>query len=190
MDFNPEGHEGVNFIALVERPAIQRGFLAFGEAQAQPMAFAVTSEDRRIVSGPLMLADTPIYRAPPQVPQACYVTVTPAVIERVARNFHAFGFHKNVNLEHDPERQIEGVVMFESFINDSTRGIAPPKGFEDAPEGSWFSSFFVDNDEVWQQVKDGTFTGFSVEGLFHLLRTPDPYEAAMAEIGKILENLE
>jgi hypothetical protein len=193
MDFNPEVDEGVNFIALVERPAIQRGFLAFSAAQSQPMAFAITSEDRHIVTGPLMLADTPIYRRQSiggGPVKEFYATVSPPVIERVAQNFYALGYHKNVNAEHDPTRQIDGVVMFESFINDSARGIAPPKGFEDAPEGSWFGSFVIDNPEVWQQVKAGTFTGFSVEGFFHLLQTPDPYEAAMAELQEILKNVE
>ena len=41
-----------------------------------------------------------------------------------------------------------------------------PKGFSELPEGSWFGSFRVENDDVWQQVKDGDFKGFSVEGLF------------------------
>jgi hypothetical protein len=56
--------------------------------------------------------------------------------------------------------------MFESFISDSSRGILPMKGFEDSPEGSWFGSFKVDNEAVWNDVKEGKFKGFSVEGLF------------------------
>ena len=41
-----------------------------------------------------------------------------------------------------------------------------PKGYDEAPEGSWFISMKVENNEVWQSVKDGTFKGFSVEGVF------------------------
>ena len=43
----------------------------------------------------------------------------------------------------------------------------PMKGFEDVPDGSWFGSFKVDNEEVWQMIKDGKVKGFSVEGLFN-----------------------
>ena len=44
------------------------------------------------------------------------------------------------------------------------------KGFEDAPDGSAFASYFVDNEDVWQKVKSGEFKGFSVEGLFNYKR--------------------
>jgi hypothetical protein len=57
--------------------------------------------------------------------------------------------------------------MYESFITDSERGILAPKGFPKVPEGSWFASYKVDNDDVWAKVLDGTFKGFSVEGVFN-----------------------
>ena len=37
---------------------------------------------------------------------------------------------------------------------------------EHVTNGSWFGSYAIDNDDVWQKVKDGTFNGFSVEGYF------------------------
>jgi hypothetical protein len=57
--------------------------------------------------------------------------------------------------------------MYESFITDSERGILAPKGFPKVPEGSWFASYKVDNDDVWAKVLDGSFKGFSVEGVFN-----------------------
>ena len=57
--------------------------------------------------------------------------------------------------------------MIESMIIDKDRGMVAPAGFGDLPDGSWFGSFKVDNDEIWDKfIKTGTFTGFSVEGLF------------------------
>jgi hypothetical protein len=47
------------------------------------------------------------------------------------------------------------------------------KGFEDVPDGSWFGSFKVDNDEVWKLVKEGKVRGFSVEGQFNYRKTGD-----------------
>jgi hypothetical protein len=64
------------------------------------------------------------------------------------------------------ETDVKDVFMFESFIIDATRGIKTPEGFEELPDGSWFGSFKVDDDETWAKVKDGTFRGFSVEGIF------------------------
>lgn len=40
------------------------------------------------------------------------------------------------------------------------------KGFEDVTDGSWFGSFYVENPEVWNNIKDGFLKGFSVEGVF------------------------
>lgn len=83
--------------------------------------------------------------------------------------------------------------MFESYIIDRQRGITPPKGFEDIADGSWFGSFKVENDNIWQEVKAGTFKGFSVEGLFMYERTGKvvtPEEEIMKQIFKILAEIE
>lgn len=178
IDGNIKDDSGVDFIALVDKPAINRGFLAFREHAPKPMAFVVTSEERHIVSGPLMLADTPIYRNDKN--GEYYVTFPAKVIERIVKKYFTQGNQANVNEMHDKGRKVDGVVMFESFISDSTRGIAPMRGYETAPEGSWFGSFTVDNDAVWASIKDGTFTGFSVEGLFDIngpMNMSEDYEA-------------
>ena len=39
-------------------------------------------------------------------------------------------------------------------------------GYENIPKGSWFVSYKVDNDDLWDKVKNGEVLGFSVEGLF------------------------
>jgi hypothetical protein len=52
------------------------------------------------------------------------------------------------------------------------------------PEGSWFGSFKVDNDEVWATIKDGTFKGFSVEGMFKDGQTKTEDETIIEEIIK------
>ena len=67
---------------------------------------------------------------------------------------------------HQTDKFLEGVYVFESFLIDESRGISMPKGYGDAEQGSWFISMKVENDEVWESVKNGTFRGFSVEGMF------------------------
>ena len=61
--------------------------------------------------------------------------------------------------------------MFESWIVDEKRGIKPMKGYEDVKDGSWFGSFKVENEDVWQMIKDGKVRGFSVEGVFNYKKT-------------------
>lgn len=177
----------VDFVALVDRPAIERNFLKFKEARAN---FAIQSEERRIVSGALMLADTPIYRNDEN--GEYYVTFTPATIEKIAQKFFKKGYQSNVNLMHDGNQEVEGVTMFESWIKDEGRGVAPMKGFEDAPEGSWFGSFKVENEDVWARVKSGEFKGFSVEGVFNYKKEKQPMsveEALWSQIVEVLQSV-
>jgi hypothetical protein len=57
------------------------------------------------------------------------------------------------------------------------------KVFPDLPEGSWMATFYIENDEVWDQIKSGEFNGFSLEGYFI-----EKYEDDM--ISRIEEELE
>lgn len=152
----------VDYIALVDKPAIQKNWYAFKEKQS----FDIISEDKRIISGAIMLADIPIFRSDATYGDY-YVAFTKDTIFKIAQKFFKKGYQNNVNLMHDSGSVVEGLTMFESFISDKSRGIMPMKGFEDVPDGSWFGSFKVDNEEVWQMIKDGKVKGFSVEGLFN-----------------------
>jgi len=177
----------VDFVALVDKPAIERNFLRFKESRAN---FVIQSEERRIVSGPLMLADTPIYRNDEN--GEYYVMFTKPTIEKIAQKFFKKGYQSNVNLMHDEALAVEGVTMYESFIVDSSRGVMAMKGFEDAPEGSWFGSFKVENESVWNKIKSGEFKGFSVEGIFNYKKEKQPMsveESLWSEICSILEQV-
>ena len=161
----------VDTVSLVDRPAIERSFLMFQEQKEIKQTFAIQSEEERIISGPLMLADTPIYRNDDN--GEYYVVFTKETIKKIAQRFFKKGYQSNVNLMHEQGNLTDGLTMFESWIKDDKRGIKAMKGFEDVPDGSWFGSFKVDNDEGWQMVKDGKVRGFSVEGQFNYRKTGD-----------------
>jgi hypothetical protein len=111
-----------------------------------------------------MIANLPIYRKSPDGFEF-YVVFDADTIEQLVMKYYKAGLQHSVNLMHNGI-QVEGVYMFESFIVDSQRGIAAPKGFENVPDGSWFGSYKIENEEVWNLVKAGKFRGFSVEGIF------------------------
>jgi hypothetical protein len=153
---------GVDFIALVDHPAIDLTFQTF---QVQKSKFQANQE-KRIISGPAMVAGLPIYRKDKDKGEY-YVVFEKDTIESICRKFFRNGFTSNVNLMHDPKRLAEGVYLFESFLIDSERGIKTPAGYDELPDGSWFVSMKVDNDTVWNDfIKTGEFRGFSVEGFF------------------------
>jgi hypothetical protein len=168
----------VEKVSFVDSPAIQRGWMAFNGRQR----FKVQSEDRRIVSGALMVAGLPIYRR--DEAGEYYVSFTASAIQAIVYKFMKENRTKEVNEMH--ETDVDGVFLFESFIIDQSRGIKTPEGFDELPDGSWFGSFKVENDEVWKKVKDGTYTGFSVEGLFTEDMEKNIDERVLAEVIRVL----
>lgn len=167
----PDGKNfsGVDFVALVDEPAIERYFQAFKAHEKVEIKkkFTFSNEDRRLVCGPLMIPNLPIYRK--EGDSEYYAVFDNKTIEQIAQKFFKQGFTANVNEMHDPAAKVGDVYMVESFIIDPTRGINAPTGFEYLPEGTWFGSYKVENDDVWASVKDGTFKGFSVEGFFKMI---------------------
>jgi len=149
-------------------------------------AFAIQSEDRRIITGPLMVPEQLIYRSNSRFGEH-YVKFSAETIQQIAIKFHKKGFQKNVNLMHDADLQVDGVTMFESFITDPSRGINAPKSFSDLPAGTWFGSFAVENEDVWKMIKEGKVKGFSVEGMFEYDDPKkDNAEEALSELKRIL----
>jgi hypothetical protein len=174
----------VQFVSLVDRPAIQKNWNAFKNEQK----FQIVSEDKRIISGCAMLADTPIFRSDVAFGDY-YVAFSKDTITKIVQKYFKKGYQNNVNLMHDPNQIETGVTMFESFISDKDRGIMPMKGFEDAPNGSWFVSMLVENDAVWSKVKDGLINGFSIEGIFNYTPQLTEEEIKMQKIINILEQI-
>jgi hypothetical protein len=230
---DPLAEEEVDFIALVDKPAIERNFLAFNEnevfvepgpteteaefigrcigvlvgdegydqSQAAAVcyskwvnrdkmkaAFAIQDEEQRIISGPLIVADRRIYRRDDK--GEYYVVFPRETVKAIAIKYFKKGYQGNVNLMHDSGQVVGGVTMFESWIKDSERGIPGMEGFEDLPDGTWFGSFKVDNEDVWARIKSGEVKGFSVEGIFNYERSASTKEdALLSAIIRILDKV-
>ena len=67
---------------------------------------------------------------------------------------------------HQTNQFAKGVFVCESIFLDKERGAKAHDGFTQEADGSWFISMKVENDEIWNQVKEGQFKGFSIEGRF------------------------
>lgn len=175
---------GVDYIALVDHPAIQRNWMAFSEEKQN---FYVENEDQMILSGALMIADLPIFRRSESLGEH-YVIFDKETISTIVKRYFKNKFTSNVNLMHEQTAKVDGVYLFESYIINRERGIKPPKGFEGVSDGSWFGSFKVDNKEVWDDfVKTGKLKGFSVEGEF----AHEPFEQKkLTDIEKIIAIIE
>jgi hypothetical protein len=189
MDFpiyyaQADDEAGLTFVSLVDKPAIERDFLAFNAA-AKPFRFEVQNEEKRIITGAAMIADLPIYRKDDSRGEY-YIIFTADTIFQLAKKFAREGKYSSVNLQHESETT--GVHLLESYFVNRERGITPPKGFDEVADGSWFMTYVVDNDEVWGKVKSGEFKGFSVEGAFGL-QPSDEMAKILADIESLREEI-
>jgi hypothetical protein len=132
--------------------------------------FSIQDEEKRIISGAAMIADKPIYRYD-EARGEYYVVFDRDTIFEIAKKWAKGDKYDSVNIHHDAPTQ--GLSLLESFIVDRERGIMPPKGYEEVADGSWFLSYIVNDDSIWERVKNGEFKGFSVEGYFDMAEPED-----------------
>jgi hypothetical protein len=126
------------------------------------LAFQEYNEEKRMVTAPVMLAETKIPRYSPQLGKY-FVKFTKETIEKMMKKYFKENKIHKVNVNHDSKQQKDKIYMMESYIvGDRTTSNV----FPDLPEGSWVATFYVDNDEVWKEIKEGTYNGFSLEGYF------------------------
>ena len=156
---------GMLRISLVDDPAVMSDFLAFAGEQRKVQRYAIADEDRHLVFGVVMRADFPIYRYDEGY-GGYYIIYKAETIRRMAQKYLAEGRQNNVDLMHDGH-DVQGVEMVQAFIKDTAKGVAPA-GFEDIADGSLFAEFHIEDPDIWAQVKDGTFKGFSLEGIFEM----------------------
>jgi hypothetical protein len=149
-----------------------RDFIAFGKGDKQ---LYNVNEEKRTVTGVMISANTPIYRNSVEHGEQ-YVMFPREVIEVIARKFFKNGFSQNLNAMHDPDTLLmDGAYLFESYIVDSKDPKKPtvPEAFtkQKLMDGTWIASYYIESDQLWQDVKDGKFNGFSVEGWFEKVET-------------------
>lgn len=139
-----------------------RKMAQFRREQKMGHKFTEVNDDKRIVTAPVMLADTKIVRHSDAIGKY-YVKFTPESIEKMMRKYFVDGKINNVNVNHSSIDKKDEIYMIESFIvGDRTKSLV----FSDIPDGSWVASYYVGNDEVWEKIKSGEFNGFSLEGSF------------------------
>jgi len=143
--------------------------------------------EKRIISGPLMVADLPIYRRTED--EEYYGVFQKEDIYNLRNKFFKQGKSNLVNEMHDSNKMIDGVYMIESFLIDEKRGINAPTGYN-LTDGSWFGSYKIDNDEVWNDfIKNGEFKGFSVEGIFNTVKIDEKPQNIIEDIINIIKNI-
>lgn len=122
--------------------------------------------DKQVVTGPAMLPNTAIYRYDVDNDEEYYVYFSPKTIENLAMKFLGTdGNTRAVDLQHDGQR-VEAFIFESWIVRNHEDKIYEYYEHDEVPLGSWCVSMKIEDPEVWQMVKDGYITGYSVSGLF------------------------
>lgn len=173
---------GIEDIALVDTPAYEELFVAFSKEDT--FKFAIQNEEKRIITGAVMIPDKLVYRE--QNNQPFYVVATRETINDAAIKFASENKNNRIKLTHDTDSNVSDVFIFESFVTDENR-VKEVVNFESLPMGTWFITCKIENETVWQQIKQGQFKGFSIEAFFKMnpaaMLTDNEIEAIKNSLG-------
>lgn len=167
-------------ISLVDSPAIEELFVSFSEEKVM-----LANIERRIISGPVLIPNKLIERNNEK--GNYYLTMSKETIQELAIKYFKKSNTNNVTIMHNQQQPVDGVTMFEMFIADKSRGVNHLKGFENLEDGTMYASFFIENNEVWEQVKNGSLKGFSIEGLFNVSEPQNEDEILLQKIIDVLK---
>ncbi len=126
--------------------------------------FAFSSDEQRIVVGPAMIPEQLIQRKD-ELGNVFHVFFSKETIQKIAEKFFKEMKHNNTDVNHDDEITKENTLLESWIVKNPEMDQSKTYGF-DVPAGTWMTSYKINDDKTWQQIKAGELNGFSVTGDF------------------------
>ena len=146
-------------VSLVEDPAIESNFIALSKEKQ----IIQLENEKRLLVGAALIPNKPIYRNING--KEFYISFDEATIEKLAQDFLANDYQHNITIEH--QQGVDDITVVESWIKTSENDKSVGYGLNE-PIGTWFISVKVNNEEIWNRVKNGDYKGFSIEAMVGL----------------------
>ena len=151
---------GIDAVSVVHSPAIEENFIALNKHEIE---LKEVDTEKRILMGAALIPNKQIYRRNSKN-EEYYIYFSSDTIRKASELFLMRSNQNNATYEHD--KKLTGLSVVESWIiEDEQKDKSKLYGF-DLPKGTWMISMKVNNDEVWNDVKEGKVKGFSIEGYF------------------------
>ena len=177
---------GVDAISFVENPAVKVDFMVFNEDE-QEYTFKEIDEEKRIVVGAAMIPNQKIVRKDAKG-NKFFVFFTEKTVRDSMEKYFRLSKQTSGTVEH--KDKVSGVTVVESWIvEDPKMDKSIALGFSELPKGSWMCTYKIDNEELWQDIKNGKMHGFSVEGFFGSKRSEFSTEAVLDDSEAVLEDI-
>ena len=127
------------------------------------LTFAKVDEDKRMLVSPALIPNKQIFRYNPQTDSEYYVYFSKDTVRQAAELYLKHNNHHKATYEH--QDRVAGVLTTESWIKEGDMDKSKMYGF-DLPNGTWFVKMRIDNDDLWNKIKEGELKGLSIEGYF------------------------
>jgi len=152
----------IDAISLVTSPAIEQDFVYFSK-EKNNLTFAKVDEEKRELISPALIPNKQIFRYDPNTDSEYYVYFSKETVKKASHLYLKHNNHHKATEQHTD--RVSGVLTVESWIKEGEQDKSNLYGF-DLPIGTWFVKMKIENDEVWNKIKDGTLKGLSIEGYF------------------------
>ena len=152
----------IDAISLVSAPAIEQDFVFFGK-EKNNLTFAKVDEEKRMLVSPALIPNKQIFRYDPNTDQEYYVYFSPDTVRKASELYLKHNNHHKATYQH--QDRVSGVLTVESWIKEGDSDKSNMYGF-DLPIGTWFVKMKIENDELWNKIKEGELKGISIEGYF------------------------
>ena len=146
------GEEGINAISLVEFPAIEENFVALSKDQHK-VEFKTVDKEKRIIVGLALVPDKLIYRR--RGDYEYNITFSKETVRKASELYLKRLKNNNTTLEH--AEFTGGVSVIESWIVEDPEKDKTALYGLNAVKGAWAVTMNIDNDEVWEDVKQGKY---------------------------------
>lgn len=148
-------------ISLVESPAIEMDYVYLAKEESQLVC--LEKDEKHLLVGCVLRPDFPIYRYGKG--EEYYLQFSKEVIEKLAYEYMQNGRIYSFTTDH--KEITDNISVVESWIKTSENDKSNDFGLH-APIGSWLIAAKVEDEEIWQRVKNGELKGFSVESFVNL----------------------
>jgi hypothetical protein len=144
-------------------------------------------EEKRMVVGPLMIPNKMILRRDEEG-NPFYIYFSKKTIRKMAEKFFRNNKHNNTDVNHNEDITTDNTLM-ESWISESIKHDKSYKYGFALPEGTWYVSYKINDDETWNLIKSGELRGFSLAGGFIQRMKPVNPETTLNDIKDILKKV-
>lgn len=197
--FKPEG--GRRVLMIDQGPADGNAGKSNNSNQPSPsgsvrnnasLKFAFSMDDeKRIVAGPLMIPNQFILRRDDNG-EPYYVFFSKDTIRRIQERFNKKQLQNVTDVDHDGVLLNDNILLEQWIIESRVHDKSRYYGFDGLPTGTWFGTYKVNDDKVWDRIKKGELKGFSIAGDFINKAKPveNGDEDLLGKIANILNNID